>query len=108
MLDLNSPAVETKATVRCGSVPHVGQSSVFLLELLNQFSLLVVSYSILLFRGTPQQLGELFVAVHVGKPGLEMLLSLWIWDEPHTALLGSTPTAVLDKSSDLFVGFGFC
>ncbi len=59
VLHLNSLVVVTNATTRCGSFlyytcfPSGAPQSVFP----------VISYNILLFRGTPQQLEELFVAV---------------------------------------------
>lgn len=92
MFDLNSPAAMTKATTRCGffSILCVGQSSVFLSGAPQSVSP-VISYNILLFRGTPQQLEELFVAALGGKPGVEWPPSLRIRDELQTTLLGSTP-----------------
>lgn len=42
---IETPSVETKASSMCGYVLYVGQSSVFLLELLNQFFLSSVKIS---------------------------------------------------------------
>lgn len=58
MLDLNSTAVVVGRLVQC--FPARAPQSVFP----------VISYNILLFRGTPQQLQELFGAVLGGKPGV--------------------------------------
>lgn len=92
---LNSPAVMTNRPPR--SILHLGQSSVFPSGAPQSVSS-VISYNILLFRGTPQQLEELFVAALGGKPGAENLLSLWLCDELRTALLGSTPAHPANKS----------
>lgn len=69
-LHLNSPAVETK-----------GQDEVWPLSICMsiwcfscgapQSLFPVISYNILLFRGTPQQLDELFVALLAGKPEMD-------------------------------------
>lgn len=87
LCNLNPLASGTKAPYEVWllSALYVGQSSVFLLWLLNQY-LPVITYNILLFRGTPQQLEELFVARFDGKLGVESF-SQWIRD---TAPLGWT------------------
>jgi len=58
-----------------------------------------ISYNIPQFKGTPQQLEELFVAARVGKPGVEKLLS--------GMNLSGLPTMLADSSDRLFFGCGF-
>lgn len=88
------PCFRDKGAVRCGLFLYVavqvsskGPQSVFF----------PVSYNILLFRGTAQQLEELFVAVLVGKPGVGNFYQ-WIWAKHHTSRLGLTSST--DKSID--------